>query len=323
MLAAVQDVYGGPEVVTVQQVADPTAGPGQLLVRVIASAVTTADTRIRAADFPTGMRLLGRLALGWYGPRQRVRGVVFAGRVEAIGADAAGFAVGDEVFGFGGAGGHGELLTVAATGCVAKKPATLSFEEAAAVPFGGLTALTLLRDVLHVRSGASVLVIGAAGECGLWMVQIARHLGLQVTASCASAGHELVRSVGAHHVVGRVDGPGWEERGPYDVVVDAVGSIDFTRARRLLRRTGQFLPLVACPSDTWAAVWTRFTRGPRVVFAVGWDHQDDLQEVAELLGRGALRPVVDSTFALADVRDAYRRVEGRGKHGTVVVQVGR
>lgn len=174
--------YGGPDVVTLTEVPKPSPKPNEVLIRILATTVTTGDHRARSLDLPTGFRLIGRLVFGLTRPRQPILGTELAGIVESVGADVVNFNPGDEVIAFpGGAyGSHAEYRTMPETGTIAVKPANLSFEEAASLSFGSMTALPFLRDKARIKAGDSVLVVGASGAVGTAAVQIARHFGADV-----------------------------------------------------------------------------------------------------------------------------------------------
>lgn len=318
MKAAVYRTFGGPDVVQIEDVPPPTPGPADLLVDVHAAAVTTADRRLRAADFPSGFGLVGRLIAGWSAPRHPILGLTFAGVVREVGPNAAGFTPGDRVFGFSGHCTHAEQLVVPADGPVVRMPDHLDFPGAAAVPFAGLTALDFLTRHLAVSPGQTALITGAAGDCGGWFVQLAHHLGLRVTTLASATHHDHLRSLGADFVLDR---HGDRPVGPFDLVIDTVGAMTFAEARPLLAPSGRFVPLVATTREVLQALWTRLRPGPRVIFAVSGDRKDALQTLADLLAAGAVRPVVDQVFPFEAIRAAHARVDSGKKRGSVVVRV--
>ncbi len=321
MKAAVYNRYGPPEVVEVRDIPDPAPGRGELLVRVAASSVTTADWRMRAAAFPGITWLPGRLMMGIFRPRRRVLGGDFAGTVAAAGDGATRFAPGERVFGFSTTGAHAEFVTVKEAGAIARIPDGLSDGEAAALPFGALAALVFLRDFAHVRSGQRVLVVGASGGVGCYAVQIARQMGAEVDGVCGPTSLDFVRSLGASYVADYtrdvVPPPGRR----YDAVLDTVGATDFGRCRDALTETGVFVPLNLGFREIRQALATARGSGRKVRIGVSGDRQEDLEHIAGLAERGEIRPVVDRSFNLADIVEAHRYVEGRHRCGAVVVQV--
>jgi NADPH:quinone reductase-like Zn-dependent oxidoreductase len=316
--AVVHDRYGPPEVLRVAEVERLVPRDDEVLVRVHASTVTRGDTELRTLEYPfirpfTGVRR----------PRRTIAGTELAGVVEQVGASVTQFRVGDEVFGIKG-GANAEYVTVRESGVIAEMPEGLTFEEAAAVPDGSLLALTMLRQVGPLR-GKSVLVYGAAGSIGSAAVQLlAHHFEAEVTAVCDSKDVELVRSLGARHVLDRFHEDFTQNGKEYDVIFDAVGKHSFRRCRRSLKPGGIYItaglgflyhvPLVA--------VVTRFVGSKRAKLGMGRYRQADLVLVKELVDAGKYRPVIDRTYALEEAVEANRYVETGQKTGNVVLRVG-
>lgn len=321
MKACVYEEYGSADVVSVEEVPTPTPAPGELLVKVGAASVTTADWRFRTASFPTGFALAGRLVVGIFGPRHPVLGMDFAGEVAKVGAGVTGFAVGDRVFGAAARGAHAEYVTVRADGAVAHTPSAVSDVQAAAIPFGGCTSLAHLRGFAAVRPGQRVLVLGASGGVGAWAVQVARHLGAEVTGVASTSNLELVRSLGATRALDYTTGPYLAPGDDYDLVVDTVGASRFADVRPALARHGAYLPITATIREVVQSITTRFGGGPRVLFGISGNTRPLLEELADLVADGTLRPVVDQVFTMDRVADAHRRVEGRHKRGAVILQM--
>ncbi|MDZ5662868.1 NAD(P)-dependent alcohol dehydrogenase [Nocardioides sp. S-58] len=311
MKAAVVERYGQPEVVSVREVPDPAAGAGQVVVRVAATTVNSGDARIRGARFPRGFATPARLVLGVRGPRRQVLGVTLSGVVEQVGGRVTGLAVGDEVCGMTGAGmgAHAELVAVKADKLV-RKPAAVSHADAAAVLFGGSTALHFLRD--RVRPGTAVLVNGASGSVGAAAVQLAHRAGGRVTGVCGPTNGALVESLGAAAVIDYARTPLDTVAERYDVVLDTVGSISPAVGRSLLAPGGVLLLVVA---DLWS---TLRARGD-VVAGVAPERAEDFTALLELVESGELRTVVDRTLPLADVVEAHRIVDSGRKVGNLVV----
>lgn len=323
MKAAVYDRYGDADVIGIREVARPEPKPSEVLVKVFATTVTSADWRLRASAFPGGLWLAGRLFQGLRAPRARNRilGAEFAGRVVSLGGGVTRFRLGDAVMGFSGNGAHAEHLAIAETAAIVPKPPGLGYAEAAAVPFGALTALVFLRDVARVRPGQRVLILGASGGVGVPAVQIAKHFGAHVTGVCSTANVDLVASLGADRVIDytREDYARMGER--YDLVLDTVGASSFARCKGVLAAQGLYVPLEFGLRGLAQALTTRLRRGPRVVVGVSGSSQEDLAIIAGLIEQGALHPVIDSTFPLERIAEAHRRVESRRKTGSVVVAV--
>ncbi|MCX5744466.1 MAG: NAD(P)-dependent alcohol dehydrogenase [Proteobacteria bacterium] len=318
MKACIYEEYGPAEVVTVGEVPTPAPRANEILVQVHAAAVTTADWRFRASSFPGGFWLAGRLLLGLLRPRHPILGMDYAGVVAEVGRDVERFRVGDAVFGATSRGAHAEFVAVKASGAIALKPASWSYEEAAAIPFGGNSALMFMRDFGKVKAGQRVLVIGASGGVGSWAVQIARHLGAEVTGACSTRNVELVRALGAHHVVDYTAGSPFGE-GTYDLVFDTVGVTTFAGAKPALTAKGTYLPLEGSLGTMAQAVFTAFGAGKKVKHAISKNTRRDLEELAALIEAGVLRPIVDTAVPMARIADAYRLVESRHKRGSVIV----
>ena len=318
MKACIYEEYGPAEVVTVGEVPTPEPNADEILVQVHAAAVTTADWRFRASSFPGGFWLAGRLMLGLFRPRNPILGMDYSGVVVAVGRDVKRFRVGDAVFGATSRGAHAEFVAVKESGSTAPKPASLSHEEAAAIPFGGNSALMFMRDFGKVKPCQRVLVIGASGGVGSWAVQIARHLGAEVTGACSTRNVELVRSLGAHHVVDYTTGSPFGE-GTYDLVFDTVGVTTFAGTKHALTAKGTYLPLEGSLGTMAQAVFTAFGAGKKVKHAISKNTRQGLEELSGLIESGVLRPVVDTAVPMDRIADAYRLVEGRHKRGSVIV----
>lgn len=315
MFAAVNDRYGPPEVVQIQDRPIPAPGPGEILVDVTATTVTTADWRLRASAFPGGLWLPGRLMMGLFRPRNKLLGGEFAGTVVAVGAGVSRFAVGDRVFGFAGNGAHAEALTIAEDGCVAPLPKGLSMEEAAALPFGGLSALVFLRDFAKLRAGERVLVNGASGNVGSYAVQIARAMGAEVTAVASASRADLLRRLGAAEVIDyRAEDPLARSRA-FDVIFDAVGASDFVSVKPALTSRGRYVPLNFGIRGILRAALSR----GRMVIGVNKDTGEDLRKLASMVEAGDVRPVIDRVLPFAQIHDAYRSVETRHRAGSTVL----
>lgn len=323
MRAAVYHRYGPPEVVSVQEVPTPTPGPRDLLVRVRATTVSTADWRARSLAMPPGFGLFGRLAFGIRAPRRAILGSEFAGDVVAVGSEVRDFAVGEAVIAFQGfrMGGHAEFVTTPADGVVVRKPAGLSYQEAAALPFGGTTGLEFFARA-GLRAGERVLINGASGTVGSAMVQLAAHAGADVTAVCSAANATLMRELGVRRVIDYsvTDFAATGER--YDVIVDTVGTAPYARSRGALAERGRLLLVLASLGELLRAPWISRTTRHRVVAGPVRERVEDLQAIVDLVVAGRFRPVIDRCVPLDGIVEAHRRVESGRKRGSVVVEVG-
>ncbi len=324
MKAAVYTKFGPPEVVRIEHIADPVPGDCDVLIRVHATTVTTGDWRVRSRIMPAPIfTLLAPLALGVTGPRKRVLGTECAGTVQAVGAKVTMFAPGDRVIAAVGMrmGAHAELVCVREDAAIVKMPGHLSFEQAVAIPFGGLVALHCLRELAALKPGDRVLVNGASGSIGVAAVQLARHMGATVTGVCSTANVERVRALGAHEVIDRMKNDFTLGAGAYDVVLDAVGTTSFARCRRVLSARGQFVAVLMGLTEFWQMVWTPLVGGKRVRGAIVPETKAALEQLMKLAEEGHLKPVIDSCYGLDEIVEAHRRVDSGRKVGSVVVKV--
>lgn len=314
MRAVIVDRYGPPDVARVVEVPRPSPRKGEVLVRVVAAAVTSGDARIRGARFPSGFGLPARLALGLRGPRRHILGMVFSGIVESVGPGVANVSPGHAVCGMTGMsmGAHAEYVSVAARR-VAVVPSGVSHSDAAGLLFGGSTALYFLRDRASVRPGMRVLVNGASGAVGSNAVQLARHLGATVTGVTSASNADLVRRLGADRIIDYAVDDITHAPERFDVVFDTVGNLSTASGRRLLRDGGV---LVLAVADLWDTLRAR--RG--VVTGPAPERADDFEWLLQLVAANELTVVVDCTFPLDQIADAYRLVDSGRKRGNVIVR---
>jgi NADPH:quinone reductase-like Zn-dependent oxidoreductase len=325
MKAMVQDRFGPPGVLRLADIDLPEIGPGDVLVGVCAAGLNPYDWHMLRGD-PLIARLIPG-AVGLIRPKYRVAGLDAAGVVEAVGADVRGLSAGDEVLGFC-PGAFAEYARAEA-GKVVPKPASLTFEQAAAIPIAATTALRGIREVGRVRAGHRVLVNGAAGGVGSFAVQIAAALDAKVTGVCSTRNADLVRSLGAAHVIDYTTDDFTREPDRYDVILDNVGIQPLSRLRRALAPAGILVlnaggspgqvvgPLGAMAR---AAVVDRFVR-QRLRFLPTREDRAELAAITVLIENGKLTPVVDRTYPLADTAEGLRHVEGGHARGKVVITV--
>jgi NADPH:quinone reductase-like Zn-dependent oxidoreductase len=324
MQACVYERYGSADVVRLDEVATPAVGPQQVLVRVCASAVTTADYRFRASIFPRPFWLVGRWMTGLWRPRNPILGMDFSGVIEAVGSAVTQFRVGDAVFGSTDAmsrGAHAQYIAIDESGAFIRKPQSLSHQQAAAIPFGANTALSFLRDVARLQQGQRVLILGASGAVGTWAIQLARHAGADVTGVCSTGNLELVRSLGAQNVLDYTRDELFPDGQRYDLIFDTAGVTSYTACRAALSERGTFLPLEGSIREMCQALVTWLRGGQRVKFAISKNTRPALERVVQLIEAGALRPVVDRVYPMREIAEAHRHVESRHKRGSVVIAV--
>lgn len=324
MKAMTYHKYGGPDVVTLAEVPKPSPKPNEVLIRILATTVTSGDYRARSLDMPAGFRLLGRLVFGLSGPRQPILGTELAGIVEAVGADVINFSPGDEVIAFtGGAyGGHAEYRTMPETGTIAHKPANLSFEEAASLSFGSMTALPFLRDKARIKAGDSVLVVGASGAVGSAAVQIARHFGSDVTGVTSTSNVNLVTGLGAHRVIDYTQADFATTGETWDIILDTTGTVPFSRCANSLKPGGRLVAVQGSFAQTLGIGKPSKASGKEVIAGYVPARAEDLRYIAKLAANGELKPVVDRIYRLEEAAAAHAYVDTGRKRGSVVLTVG-
>jgi NADPH:quinone reductase-like Zn-dependent oxidoreductase len=321
MKAVVQDRYGPPEILRIEEVERPVPKDDEILIRVRASTVTQTDTHARRADL-----FLWRLFLGLRRPRWQSLGVELAGEVEAVGTAVSEFKVGDEVFGMPPGfnfGAHAEFICLPETAPLARKPIGMTFEEAAAVCDGAMQALATLRGA-DVQQGQRIVVYGASGSLGTAAVQLAKHFGAHVTGVCSGKNVELVRSLGADEVVDYLLEDFTKNGQTYDAIIDAVGKYSFRRGRHSLKRGGVYIATDGGRFllETIAMLLaTRWVGSRRVHGAIGRRSKQDVLLLKELIEAGEFRAVVDRRYPLEQVAEAHRYVETWQKTGNVVLTI--
>ncbi|MFZ1114704.1 MAG: NAD(P)-dependent alcohol dehydrogenase [Propionibacteriaceae bacterium] len=322
MRAIVQDRYGETaEVLRLEEIDQPQIGANDVLVRIRAAGVHIGDWHVMAG-LPYLLRVVG---FGFRAPKVRVRGIDLAGTVEAVGQNVTRFQVGNEVFGTC----EGAFADYAATSedNLARKPANLTFEQAAAVPTSALAALQALRDAGGIKAGQQVLLVGASGGVGLYAVQIAKSFGAEVTGVCSTAKVDIIRSLGADHVIDYSQEDFTQSRQQYDLILVMGGNHSLSQLKQVLRPGGTLVPVGTEAGNRWvggkawiqAMLLSRLKRHLRPLTTQ--PNQADLQFVAELLEAGKIRPVIDRTFPLSEVPEAMRYLTAGHARGKIVITV--
>jgi NADPH:quinone reductase-like Zn-dependent oxidoreductase len=324
MKAIVQDRYGSADVLEFRDIEAPVVGDDDVLVRVRAAGCGPDVWHIM-----TGMPYMARAAIGFRRPKVAVRGWDLAGTVEAVGPNVTAFESGDEVMGIAEGGSFAELASTPSNKLVSK-PAGLTFEQAAAVPISGVTALRAVRDEGNVQSGQSVLVIGAAGGVGSLAVQVAKARGAQVTGVCSTSKSDLVRSVGADDVIDYTREDFADGTRRWDVIVDTAGRRSLSQLRRALTPKGTLVIVGGDGGGRWTGGFFRgMLRAPVVSLFVGQRlrglatkvEQRDLQTLTELIEAGSVKPVIDRTYPLVEAADAIRYLHEGHPAGKIVITV--
>jgi NADPH:quinone reductase-like Zn-dependent oxidoreductase len=322
MRAAVYKKYGGPEVVKIATVPKPVVAPGTVLVRVKATTVTSGDWRLRSSTFPYGMKSLGRLALGVFGPRNQVLGAEYSGDVEAVGAGVTHFKVGDAVAGGHVFGCHAEYILVSEKSALVIKPAAVSYEHAACLAFGANTALSFLRDQAKLKAGDKILVIGASGSVGSAAVQIAKYLGAsEITAVCSGKNADLVKSLGADKVIDYEKDDFTKNGETYDIIFDTTGARQLGNTEHSLNKNGRLCMVVSTLGAMIRSLMFGGGDGKRACAQGAVASAKTMTTLVELLESGKFRPVIDREFSLADIVEAHKVVDQGHKKGNVVIKV--
>lgn len=304
MKAVVCPAYGPPEVLRVEDVSKPVPKDSEILVRVVASAVNTADVRVRALAVEGFLKIIMRFVLGFSKPRNPVLGTVFSGVIEQIGKNVTSFSVGDEVYGLTGFkfGGHAEFITLSANAVVTTKPANATHEEAAALLFGGQTAIYFLKKAgIAEKINPKIVIYGATGSVGTAAIQIAKHFKANVTAVCSEKGSALARELGADSILlyDKEDFTKVDKK--FDVVFDAVGKTTKKQCSHLLNPGGQYKTVGGLETASESVAQLKLLR--------------------ELYESGFYKPVIDRVYTMDQIVEAHRYVDTGRKKGNVVLRI--
>jgi NADPH:quinone reductase-like Zn-dependent oxidoreductase len=326
MKAVVWTKYGSPDGLQLKEVEKPSPKNNEIRIRVRAATVTAGDCEFRGLKFRFWLWLPTRLFVGLRKPtRITVLGQELAGEVESVGKDGKQFKIGDEVFGTTGFrfGGYAEYLCLNEkpdTGALAMKPANMTFEEAAAVPTGGLEAWHFLRKA-NIQRGEKVLINGAGGTIGTFGVQLAKYLGAEVTGVDSTGKLDMLRSIGADHVIDYTQEDFTRNGQTYDVIFDVIGKSSYSRSVKSLNRGGRYLLANPRLSNTLRGLWTSLATGKKVVSGAASQHTEDLIFLRELIEAGKLKTIVDRCYPLEQTAEAHRYAESGQKKGNIVITV--
>jgi NADPH:quinone reductase-like Zn-dependent oxidoreductase len=324
MKAIVYTEYGPPDVLQLKEVEKPAPKGDEVLIKVYATSVTSSDANMRGFTFvPPGFTFPTRLSLGFRKPKKPILGNDLAGEIEAVGEDVKLFIKGDQVFGIDAIGrsAYAEYKCMPEAGGLAIKPENLTYEEAAAVPNGALTALTYIRDKGNIQQGQEILINGASGMIGTYSVQLAKYYGAEVTGVCSTTNIALVKSLGADKVIDYTKEDFTQSGETYDAILDAVGNLSFSRCKGSLKQKGLYLPTAPGMLEVAQMGWTSIIGSKKVALASGSERKEDLLFLKELIEAGKLRPVIDRRFPLEQTAEAHRYVDSGRKKGNVVITV--
>lgn len=315
MKAAVYLQYGPPAVLQIKEVAKPVPKPNEILIRIRSTAVNSGDVRLRKAD-PLAVRFI----FGLLKPKINILGSVFSGEVEEIGNEVKIFKVGDQVFGHTDMhfGAYAEYLCVPEDGTLAIKPAGITHAEAAAIPFGGVTAWHFIKKAA-IKPGQKVLVVGASGAVGSAAVQLAKWLGAHVTGVCSTANIALVQSIGADKAIDYTKEHFIKNGETYDVIFDAVNTLDVFSSLNSLNKNGIMILSAAGMLKMLQGLWISITSSKKVKTGVISHTAADIATLKQLIETGKLKPVIDSTYSLAQIAEAHAYVEKGHKKGNISI----
>jgi NADPH:quinone reductase-like Zn-dependent oxidoreductase len=316
MKAIVYTKFGPPDVLQLKEVRKPTPKDNEVLIKIFATTVVKEDPDMRASPGYNG----------FLKPRNPILGQELAGEVEAIGKDVTRFKPGDQVYGIEAFGAYAEYKCMPENGALAIKPTNLSYEDAASIPNGALTALPFLRDKGKIHRGQTVLIYGASGSVGIAAVQLARYYGAEVTGVCSTANLELVRSFGADHVIDYTQEDFTKNGKTYDIIFDTVGKRSFSECKGSLTDEGIYLATVPTPAIMLQALLTAKSGGKMVKFAAtglrpASEKSKDLVFLSELIEAEKIKPVIDRRYPLEQMAEAHRYVGQGHKKGNVIITV--
>ena len=325
MKAILHARYGSPDLLRFEEVVRQAPRDKEVLIKVHATTVSTGDCNMRNFTFVTKSVLpMAKLMFGIGKPwKERILGTELAGEIVEAGKDVARFKSGDQVFGSTGmaGGGHAQYACLHESAALAIKPASLSWEKAVAIPFGANTALYYLGELGKIQAGHKLLIIGASGSIGSAGVQLAKHFGATVTAVCSGANLALVKSLGADKVIDYTKEDFSKNVETYDLIFDVVGATTFDRCKHLLEPQGIFLSCIMGLPDVARSLWTSIIGGKKMRGGVAINNPERMAFIAELAAAGKLKPVIDKSYPLEQIAQAFKHVERGHKKGNVVITV--
>jgi len=325
MKGVVYTKYGSPDVLQLKEVEKPIPKGDEVLIKVHAAEATKADCELRSFNFPVKWFWLPlRITMGLIKPKKQILGGYFAGEIESVGKDVSNFKKGDQVFGTTKLrmGAYGEYVCLPASYTLVPKPCNVSFEEAAAVPLGGLNALHFLRKA-NIRKGEKVLVNGAGGSIGTFGVQIAKAMGAEVTAVDSTVKEEMLRRIGADHFFDYTKEDFAKSCKTYDVILDMVAKSSYSECVKILNSKGRYLIANPRISDMLRSVLTSKFTDKTAIFVFAGEKEEELLALKEMIEEGKIKIIVDKIYPLEQAAEAHRRVETEQRLGPVVISVGK
>jgi NADPH:quinone reductase-like Zn-dependent oxidoreductase len=320
MKAVVYIKYGSPAVLQLVEIKKPIPTENEVLINIKATSVTNADCYMRKGD-----TLFSRLVLGLFKPRRRyqILGTEFSGIIEATGSTVKNWKSGDEIYGFRGfgTGCYSAYKCMSAQGSLAKKPANMTFEEAACTVDGATTALFFLQAKAKIKKGQTVLINGASGSIGTYATQLAKHFGAEVTGVCSTRNIELVKSLGADKVIDYTKEDFTQVNEPYDIIFDTVGKSNFGTCKKALTPNGQYITTALNLTTLLQSLWTRCFAKKKVKIGMSVDKSAALHFITGLVEEGKLRTIIDRQYSLEQIMEAHEYVETGHKTGNVVIKM--
>ncbi len=309
--------YGAPEFLQMTEVEKPSPKDNEILIKIHATSVSSGDARMRRAD-----PYIIRLIFGFKRPRKAVLGVVVAGEIEAVGNSVSNYHVGDQVFGSSGMnfGAHAEYVVVKEDAVLAQKPANITYEEAAAIPFGATASMHFLR-IAKIQQGQKVLIYGASGALGTMAVQLAKNYGAEVTAVCSTSNIELMKSLGADEVIDYTKEDFTKNGKIYDVIFDTVGKSSIRKALRSLKKEGQLLLASAGIGTIIGGSIRSMFMSKKIVSGVIKETTEDMNFFKQEIENGKLKAVIDRIYTLKQIVEAHTYVDQGHKKGNVVIAI--
>jgi NADPH:quinone reductase-like Zn-dependent oxidoreductase len=322
MKAMIWTKYGPPEVLQLQEVEKPVPKDNEVLIKIHATTVFAGDTELRSLKIPIYFWIYGRIMFGLRRPKIKILGQELAGEIEAVGKDVTRFKIGDQVFGATGMGlgTYAEYVCFPEEGVLTLKPSNMNFEEAAAVPVGGLNALHFLRKG-NIQPGQKVLINGAGGSIGTFAVQLAKHFGAEVTVVDNTRKLDMLRSIGADQVIDYTQEDFTQSGQTYDVIFDVVGKASFSGCIRSLNENGVYLQAVVALSRIVRGRWTSWRSNKKVIGGLASYRTEELIFLKELIETGKIKTIIDRRYPLEQMVEAHRYVETGDKTGHVIITV--
>lgn len=324
MKAIVYTEFGAPEVLQIREISKPILNDDEILIRIHAAEATKADCELRSFIFPVKWFWIPlRIAMGITRPKNQVLGGYFSGKVKSIGKDVSNFEKGDEVFGSAKLrmGAYAEYACLPSSYTIVPKPHNLTFEEAAAVPLGGLNALHFLRKA-NIQKGEQVLINGAGGSIGTFGVQIAKAMGAEVTAVDSTSKEEMLRRIGADYFFDYTTDDFTKSGQTYDVILDMVAQSSYSACIKSLNPKGRYLMGNPRISDMLRSVLTSSFSDKTAIFAFAGEKAEELLTLKDMIEAGKIRPIVDKIYSIDQAAEAHRRVETEQRLGIVVISIG-